>query len=140
MYIDANLLLADTLTTTTAGASTSYIDTTVVSIKAGDAYVAPWWVVKTEAAFVAQYGAPTAAFQLQTSEDASFLDSTTVTLAQSAAFLTAGLTANTMLAKIRIPVGVKRYVRAYMVIGGTGAFSTVSYSSFLSPDANLLLP
>lgn len=139
MYIDQNLLFADTVTTTTSGASTSYLDSTVVSIKDNDAYKQMWWVVKTEAAF-AGGAACTATFQLQTSEDSSFLDSTTVTLAQTSAFLTAALTANTLISRMRISLGLKRYTRVYMVVGGTGVFTTASWSSFFTPDVNVLLP
>ena len=140
MYIDANLLFADTVTTTTSGASTSYLDSTVVSIKEGDAYLRQmFWVVKSEAAF-AGTSTCTATFQLQTSEDATFLDSTTVTLASSNSILTAALTANTVLAAMRIPQGLKRYTRVYMVVGGTGVFTTASWSSFFTTDVDLNLP
>lgn len=139
MYIDKNLLFADTLTTTTSGASTDYLDSTVVSIKDGDAYKQLWWVVKTEAAF-AGGAACTATFQLQTSEDATFLDSTTITLASTGAFLTAALTVNTILSRIKIPLGLKRYTRIYMVVGGTGVFTTASWSSFFAQDVDVNLP
>ena len=140
MYIDKNLLFCDTLTTTTSGASTDYLDSTVVKIKDGDAITCGmWWVVKTEAAF-AGGAACTATFQLQTSEDANFLDSTSVTLAQTDAFLTAKLAITTVMARIRVPLGLKRYTRAYMVVGGTGVFTTASWSSFLTPDVDANLP
>ena len=140
MYIDKNLLFADTLTTTTSGASTSYLDSTVASIKLGDAYSHPlFWVVKTKAAF-AGGAACTATFQLQTCNVSTFDDSSCVTLASTAAFLTAALTANTVMSRIRVPLGLKRYTRVYMVVGGTGVFTTVSYSSFLAPDVDNNLP
>jgi len=139
MYIDSLLLLADTQTTTTSGASTSYIDTTVASIKLGDAINGLWWVVKTEAAF-AGGAAATAQWQLQTSNDANFLDSTTITLASTGAFLTAALTANTIMSRIKVPLGVKRYIRSYMVVGGTGVFTAATRSSFLTTDVDNLLP
>ena len=139
MYIDKNLLFADTLTTTTSGAATDYLDSTAASIKLGDGYSHPlFWVVKTEAAF-AGGAACTATFQLQTANDASFTDGC-VTLAATDAFLTAALTINTVMARIRVPLGIKRYTRVYMVVGGTGVFTTVSYSSFLTPEADNNLP
>jgi len=140
MYIDSLLLMADTVTTTTSGASTDYIDSKVISIKDDDANEQLWWVVKTEATAYAGGAACTAEFQLQTSEDASFLDSTTITLASSGAILTANLTANKMVTKTRIPVGLKRYTRTYMVVAGTGVFTSCSWSAFLAKDVNLLLP
>lgn len=139
MYIDQNLLFADTLTTTTSGAATDHIDNKAISIKLGDAYKQMWWVVKTEAAF-AGGAACTALFQLQTSNDATFADSTTTTLAATAAFLTAELAANKIMSRIKVPLGMKRYTRVYMVVGGTGVFTTASYSSFLTTDVDNNLP
>lgn len=140
MFIDANLLMADTLTTTTSGASTSYIDSTTASIKLNDAYAGPaFWYVKTEAAF-AGGAACTAEFQLQTSNDSAFLDSTTITVATSGALLTAALTANTFVAKKKLPLGMKRYTRTYMVVGGTGVFTTASWSAGIAMDVPNLLP
>jgi hypothetical protein len=144
MYIDQNLLFVDTMTTTTSAAATDYIDTTVASIKLGDGY-APglWWVIKTESAFATRAGAPTATFQLQTSDSSAFLDSTTVTLAQTASFLTAALTANTVMARIKVPLGVKRYLRTYLVVDSGAqakSFETVSYSAFLTTDVDNNLP
>ena len=140
MLIDKNLLFVDTLTTTTSGAATDYIDSTTVSIKNNDANKQPVWVVKTEGTAFAGGAACTATFQLQTSEASDFSGATTVTLAQSAAFLTAALTANTVMVKMRVPYGVKRYLRSYMVVGGTGVFSASSYSSFLVMDVPNALP
>lgn len=143
MYIDNNLLLADADTGTTSAASTSYIDTEAISIKFGDAYKAPWFCVKVNDAFTAGAGDPTATFQLQTSNDSSFLDSTTVTLVQSAALLAAALTEDTFVLKTRIPLGLKRYVRAYKVVDdGTGSkrFSAGTWSAFIAEDVDVNLP
>ena len=143
MYIDQNLLFADTLTGTTSAAATDYIDTKVISIKDGDAYKQMWWVVKTEAAFTIGAGAPTATFQLQTSEDATFVDSTTVTLAQTAAFTAAVLTANTIVSRMKVPLGLKRYIRVYKVVNNSGdsiKFTLGSYSTFLTTDVDANLP
>ena len=139
MYIDKLLLLADAQTTTTSGASTDYIDTTAASIKLGDAINGLWWVVKTEALFVTS-NAASATWSLQTSNDANFIDSTTTTLATTASFLVADLTANKIMSRIRVPLGVKRYIRSYMTVGGSGVFTTATRSSFLTTDVDNNLP
>ena len=139
MYIDQNLLFADTLTTTTSGASTDYLDSVAVSIKDFDANKQPWWVVKTEAAFATYSGTPLVTFQLQTSQDATFADSTTITLAQTAAFTVAQLAANTIMFAGKVPFGLKRYTRVYMSLAG-GVLTTASWSSFLTVDVDKNLP
>lgn len=139
MLLDKSLLMADGQSTTTSGASTSYIDTQAISIKAGDANKAPWFTVLIGTDF-AGTSTCTAKFELQTSNDSSFLDSTSATLAASAALLTAALTAKSTPLKLRIPAGVKRYLRAYMTVGGTGVFTTVDWDAFITMDVDLVLP
>ena len=142
MYIDALLLLADGQTTTTSGASTSHIDTTVggglKSIAMGDQYNGIRWVVKMEAAAVGTATA-TAKWELQTCDVDTF-DATAVTLAATSAFLTAALTKNLVVSRIKMPLGVKRYIRSYMTVGGTGVFTTLTRSSFLTTDVDNNLP
>jgi hypothetical protein len=139
MILDNFLVMASNVTTTTAAASTNYVDT----VAAGDANVGAWFVVRTgAAAWVAKNGAPQTVFQLQTSDSTSFgLSGTATTLAQSSTLLVAALTANKIVWAVRIPSGVKRYVRGYFSISnysaGSQDLSTVGYSMFIVQDKDM---
>ena len=137
MYIDKNLLFVDTLTTTTSGAATDYIDSTTTGIKLNDANKQPWWWVKTEALWVTS-NAASATFALQTCAESTF--SSPTTLASSAALLVASLLANKFVVRQKVPLGVLRYLRVYMTVGGSGVFTTASYSSGLAIDVDMDLP
>ena len=136
MYKDATLVMADAETGTTSGASTSYIDAKA----AGNAYVGAWFVVGIDIAFTVGAGAPTATFQLQTSNDANFIDATTATVCQSSALLAAALTIDTLVFKTRIPPGTKRYLRAYKVVdSGAEAkrFVLGKWDAFIVKDVDM---
>lgn len=111
MIIDKQLELSSGQAITTSAASTNIIDQGV----AGEAYEALWFVVKTgSAAFNAGTSVTIA---LQTDDNSGFSSATT--LFTTAAILTAALTANKTLVKVRIPVGAERYLRAYYTVSGT---------------------
>lgn len=134
MILDSFLMMADAQESTVSVASTSYIDT----IAAGDANVGDWFVVRVDTAFTIGAGAPTATFQLQTDDGTDFDGGTT--LAQSSAMLAAALTDDTIVWKVRIPDGVKRYIRGYMVVdSGEEAkrFSAGTYDMFIVKDADI---
>ena len=138
MLIDGLLYMADAASSTTSEASTDYIDT----LAAAHDYVGKEVVFKVGTAFVAGAGAPTATFQLQTSNSSSFLDSSTTTLAASSAMLAAALTINSFAYRVRIPVGAKRYIRGYKVVdSGAEAkrFNAGTWSCFIAEDVDVLL-
>jgi hypothetical protein len=142
MYLDNTLLLADGVTTTTSAASSSYIDTQAAS----NDYEGSFFVVKVETtAFTAAAGAPAVNFQLQTSDNTTFSGARTATftLVQSADLLAAELTASTIVYKVRIPPGARRYIRGYYYINNynanTAYFSACSYTMFVTPDVDLLI-
>lgn len=119
MFIDYNLVLSDTQSLTVSGASTNYIDT----LAAGDAIDNDLWflvLIKTAVANVTSI-----AFDLRTDSQSSF--GTETVLFSTGAVLLAALTANTYIAKIRVPIGAKRYLRGYATIVGGGSTTTGSW-------------
>jgi hypothetical protein len=128
MFIDANLLLADSQSLTVSGASTNYIDT----LAAGDGITDGAWfivLIKTAVANVTSI-----AFDLRTDSDSAF--GSEVVLYSTGAILLASLTANTFVAKVRIPIGAKRYLRGYATIVGGGATTTGSWDMKIVEDAS----
>lgn len=132
MFLDDLLKLADAQESTVSVASTDYIDT----IAKGDAYVGAWMYIRIDTAFVAGAGAPTATFQLQTAAATNFDGGTTLTA--SSALIAADLIAGKEV-KLRIPVGVLRYIRGYMVVdSGLEAkrFSAGKFDIYLVKDVD----
>ena len=142
MLLDATLLLADGVTTTTSAASTDYIDCQA----AGNDYKGCIFVAKTDTtAFAVKNGAPSVDFQLQTSDNTSFSGarSSVFTLCAATGLLAADLGASTLAAAVVIPPGALRYLRGYYSISnysaGTHDFSACSYSMFIVIDADRLI-
>lgn len=137
MILDNSTVMADALSTTTSVASTDYIDT----LAAGNAYVGAWVVVRVDDAFVAGAGAPAIQFELQTSPATNFTDVGTATLAVSNSFLVAALTADTIVARMRIPPGAKRYLRVYKNITNYAAqtifLSSGSWDAYVAADVDV---
>lgn len=115
MFIDNNLVLADGQASTVSVASTNYIDT----LAAGDAYEASWLVVRI---VVAAVGGTSLAFDLRTDSASTF--PTDTVLFSTGAIAVASLTANTIVARVRIPIGSKRYLRGYITAVGAPASTT----------------
>lgn len=137
MILDASLILSDNQTTTTNAASSDYIDT----LAAGNDVTGCWFnVAVNTTAFTAGAGAPQVIFQLQTSDSSSFPTAST-TLCQSGTFLVAGLVANSLVYKVRIPPGAKRYIRGYKYIANYNAssqrLSACSYDMFITKDSDI---
>lgn len=126
MFIDASLILADGQSLTVSGASTNYIDT----LAAGDGITLGAWfqvLIKTAVANVTSIS-----FDLRTDSDSAF--GSEVVLYSTGAILLAKLTANTYVAKVRIPLGAKRYLRGYATIVGGGATTTGSWDMKIVED------
>lgn len=127
MFIDQNLVLADGQSLTVSGASTNYIDT----LAAGDAYESLWFIVLIKTAVA---NCTSVAFDLRTDSSNAF--GTEVVLFSTGAVLVASLTANTFLAKVRVPIGAKRYLRGYATIVGGGATMTGSWDMKFVDDVS----
>jgi hypothetical protein len=98
----------------------------------GDAYDALWFVVQVDTAAAAGESAdPTLNIKLQTSAD----NASYTSLYETGDLGTDSLTAGTEY-KIRIPVGVQRYLKVvYEVTADNGAnFTAGKYTAFLTPD------
>lgn len=135
MILDALAVLGDAQSSTVSAASTSYVDT----LATGQQYDGCLFVNRIDTAF-ASSGTTTCTFQLQTSDDSSFLDSTSATLAASSAFTASQLTAGMMwVAKIP-PKGVKRYIRGYKVMSansGANYWTSCIYDTFIVKDVDV---
>lgn len=135
MFLDALALLSDAQSSTVSVASTDYIDT----LATGQQYEGCFFVARVDTAF-ASTGTTTCTFQLQSSDDSSFLDATTVTLAASSAFTASQLTAGKQWTA-RIPAtGVKRYIRGYKVMSansGANYWTSCIYDMFIAKDIDV---
>lgn len=136
MILDSLATFESSRASTVAAASTDHIDT----LASGDAYVNAWYCAQITTAATISNGAPTCTFQLQTSNDSSFLDVSTVTLVASAAFVAADMTAGKIFS-VRIPPNVKRYLRGYrsIAVGVSNNFSALACSQFIVADNNKVI-
>ena len=132
MILDDYLELADGQSSTTSVASTNVVNT----VAAGDAYEGEFFLVRIDTAFVAANGAPTATFQLQTSDQEGF-GGVAVTLIQTDAFVAADLAAGKQIA-IRIPPGAKKYLRGYNSCTSTAAnfFNAGAWDMYICTDVD----
>lgn len=133
MILDDLLYLADAQASTTSVASTNVIDT----VAKGESYEGAWAVVRVDTAYVDAETNSRNVFQIQTSSAEDFLTGS-VTLAQSASLAATDLVAGYMW-KIRIPVGVKRYLRVYKSTTNTSlfGFSAGKFDAFIVKDVDM---
>lgn len=82
-------------------------------------------------------GAATVNFQIQTAVDAAF--SSPITVFDSGAIDKAALTLNSEQVKVKLPAGLKRYVRVNYVVG-TGPLTAGKFSAFLVKDPQASKP
>lgn len=135
MILDALAKFADAQESTVSVASTDVVNT----LAGGDAYVGNWFVARVDTAFTAGAGTPTAIFQLQTAETEDFSGATPITLVQSSAYVASQLTAGKFWA-VRIPPGVKKYLRGYKLSnenGDTTKWTTGKWDMFITHDIDL---
>lgn len=130
MIQDKLARFSDAQAITTSSASTDVINT----LAAGDSYEGAWFVAGIDTT-VAGGASVTTTFQLQTSANEDFSTSA-ATLVQSAAYLTASLTAGKMFVA-RIPPGARKYLRAYKVVGGTGVLTAGAYDFYIVKDIDV---
>jgi len=116
--IDYNNMFSNAQAVTSSAASTYYID----GRAAGEALNNDiYLIVEVGTEFT---GGTSLEIALQTSADSSF--SSYTTLYDSGVILLAKLTANTVLVKVPIPIGLLRYLRVYYTVSGTMTAGTVS--------------
>lgn len=139
MILDARAKFAESAQSeTTSAASTDIINT----VAAGDSYEGAWFVALVTTSYTAGAGAPTVTFQLQTSDEEDYVESDNITLIQSSAYVAAELVAGDYYA-CRIPMGCKKYLRAYKSVSGTvsdsNKFSAGAWIAFITKDIDWLI-
>jgi len=132
MIKDKYLVFADAQASTVSVASTDIVDTLASGYAIANA---PWLVIGVDTAYTSA-STPTNQCQLQTSDDSTFADSTSITLVQSTAFLASQLTAGAWWA-VQVPPGSKRYLRVYKVLANNSAsayFTAGKFDAYLVDD------
>ena len=129
MIIDNSLVFSDAQAITESAAGTNYVNQGA----AGDAYDAPWLVVKVNTAFTSD-DSGTVTVKLQTDSDSGFATELK-NLFVSDTFDVDDLTAGAVLVKVRIPVGVLQYLRVYYTVENT--FTAGAVDAFMAVDVNL---
>jgi hypothetical protein len=125
MIKDKDLVFSTLQTITTSAASEDYINLTA----AGDAYNDELFLVcRVGTAFT---GATSMAISVQTDTDSGFATALQ-TLVSSPVIAEASLTADTEVFKIRVPKGMKKFIRLYYTVVGT--HSTGTLDAFLATD------
>lgn len=136
MMIDKDLEFAD------AKALTSSASSGVMDLGAAGSPVAPgaFLYIKMKAAATAE-GSATVDFQLRHADavtggaGSEALD-TPATLFATGAIAKASLTADTVIVKVALPLGLKRYCDIYPVVA-TGPLTAGSYSAFIAADVQV---
>ncbi len=128
MYIDKEHEFSDAQAVTTAEATDS--TNTIDLGAAGDADSELFLVVQVDTT-VSSTGNATVTFALQTSAAADFDPATT--LWQSAAIAKATLVAGYEVAKLRLPRGLKRYLKL-VITPAVEALNAGKFTAFLTPN------
>ena len=127
MYMDRELIFSTAQAVTSTTADSQY---TVDLGAGGDAYEALWFVVQVDTAAAATGCAdPTLNIKLQTSAD----DESYTSLYETGPLEKESLTAGTEY-KIRIPVGMQRYLKVEYEVSEDASFAAGKYTAFLTPD------
>lgn len=128
MYVDNNLMMSDAQALTAAAASTKSIDTGLALRHIGDGEPVEL-VVQVVTALLASGGAANLTVALQDSADNSTFADVTKTPAIAKAALVAGYE----LLRIRLPVGLRRYIQVYYT-PDTNDFTSGTVNAFLAID------
>lgn len=111
MMIDALLVMSDAQAVTATAASTSFIDT----LAAGEAYQHLWVEFLINTTFTPN--SATIQFALETDDNDSFSSPTQLFI--TGAIADTALVAGYRVARVRIPIGAERYLRAKYTVSGT---------------------
>ena len=127
MIIDKSLELSSAQAVTASAASTNYIDLGAAGNVIGNE---PYLVIQTREAATAS-GSATVNFVIQTAADSAF--TSPVVLFDSGAVGKAALTLNSCPVKVKMPLGLKRYVRVYYTVA-TGPLTAGKFDAFIAED------
>lgn len=128
MILDKELMMSEAQVVTATAASTNVID---LGARLGlDPGLSDdlWLQIRVDAAAAAS-GSATVTFALQTDDDKDFGSATT--LWTSTAIGKATLVAGYNVVRMRLPLGVERYVRAYYTVA-TGPLTTGKFDAFIN--------
>lgn len=128
MLLDNTQIFSDAQKLGAAGTLASA--NTLVQAAKGDAYQAPWFIVKMDEAGA---GLTELKVELKTASDEAF--TSPKVLYTSPAFTAAELTQDAVLCKLRLPPGVDKYLKVDYTTAGTASAGSVS--AFLTPLAEL---
>lgn len=128
MVLDKLNLFCREQAVTVSAPSTDVVDL----VKGGDAYGNELFFVVNVAEAAAASGAATVVFSLETSDAEAF--GTKTTLHASGEVGKAVLVKGATPVRVRVPQGVKRYLRAFFTVG-TGPLTAGKFTAFLTPDA-----
>jgi hypothetical protein len=130
LYMDRELIFSTAQEVTSTTANSTY---TVDLGAGGDAYEALWFVVQVDtAAASTACSDPTLNIKLQTSDNGTDYTS----LYETGPLEKESLTAGTEY-KIRIPAGMKRYLKVVYEVSEDASFTAGKYTAFLTPDVNI---
>jgi len=131
MIIDKDLILSENQTVTSSVASTNYINQSA----SGDAADPLYFYVKTVGASTSDDPQATLKISLQCDDNSSFSSPKEL---MSVTFNLSDLSANKELIKVKMPVGVERYIRAYytVTVGVEKTFSG-TFTSFFVKDVKI---
>lgn len=134
MIIDKQLMMSDGQLITGSAASESYIDTGAKgnALDGSELYL----VVRVKVELDSAGEAATLTIALQSDSDPAF--GTVVTHFSTAALLEAALVAGYVALKMKLPVGLGRYIRLYYTYG-TEVFTGGSVDAFLTPNVDVAL-
>lgn len=131
MFLDKLLQMADAASSTVTAAFTDVVPLSARS----DANKDAWFVVSAPTAWT-ESGTNTVIFSLQTADTEDFSGASPETLVATGSIDVADISAGKVLMKVRIPVGVKKYLRGYKTVTGN---SGANYITAASLDANIVL-
>jgi hypothetical protein len=129
MILDKQLSLSAAQAVTASAASTNVIDQGAP----GDAHCALFAMVQVREAATAS-GSATVNFVIQTSVDEAF--TSPIVLFDSGAIGKAALTLNSEPVKVRLPIGVKQFIRGYYTVA-TGPLTAGKFDMFLVSDVKI---
>lgn len=130
MIKDYYLSMGDAQAVTSSAATTNVIDTATAGDAIDGCYVE--FLVDTAATAT---GAATVTFELQDSAD----DATFATIASSTAIGKATLVAGYTAFRVRVPLGVRRYIRGYYTVA-TGPLTAGKFDCYLVKDVQMTQP
>jgi DhnA family fructose-bisphosphate aldolase class Ia len=128
MIIDKQLTVSLAQAVTSSAASTDYIDQGAAGNAIGKEL---FLVVRVDTTATAS-GSATVNFQVESDSDSGFATAKVVNF-DSGAIGKAALVAGVEIVKIKLPIGLKRYVRVYYTVG-TGPLTAGKFDAFLTFD------